>query len=80
MIPNSVEGMINYLAERGEFSLRKFHNGKWYANIEIPAPKGCTAQVSSDFDHSSSYEALRLVIERLDGLSTIVSNKNAFLS
>ena len=74
MIPNSVEGMIDYLSERGEFTLRKFTNGWWYACIEIPAPKGCTAKVASDFDHITHYEALRCVIERLDGLSTIMSS------
>jgi hypothetical protein len=73
MIPNSVEGMIDYLAERGEFFLRKFSDGKWHASIEIPAPKGCTAKVASDFTHATHYEALRCVIERLDGLRTIVS-------
>lgn len=62
MIPNSVEGMIDYLAERGEFSLRKFSNGFWHANIEIPAPKGCTAMVGSDYKHRTHYEALRTIV------------------
>ncbi len=74
MIPNSVEGMIDYLAARGEFSLRKFPDGKWHASIEIPAPKGCTAKVASDFKHATHYDALRCVIERLDGLRTIVAS------
>lgn len=76
---NSTEGMIDYLAERGEFSLRKFSDGSWHASIEIPAPKGCTAKVASDFKHRTHYEALRCVIERLDGLRTIVSNGNSLL-
>lgn len=75
MIPNSVEGMIDYLAERGEFSLRKFSDGCWHANIEIPAPKGCTAKVASDYKHRTHYDALRCVIERLDGLRTIVGSE-----
>jgi hypothetical protein len=75
MIPNSVEGMIDYLGERGKFSLLKFADGKWHAWIEIPAPKGCTAKVASDFTHATHYEALRCVIERLDGLRTIVSTQ-----
>lgn len=79
MIPNSVEGMIDYLAERGEFSLRKFDSGYWYASIKIPAPKGCTAEVSSDFKHRTHYDALRCVIERLDGLRTIVSSEHKSL-
>lgn len=79
MIPNSVEGMIDYLAERGEFSLRKFSDGMWHACIEIPAPKGCTAKVSSDFKHTTHYEALRCVIERLDGLRTIVGGDHKSL-
>ncbi len=79
MIPNSVEGMIDYLAERGEFSLRKFSDGSWHANIKIPAPKGCTAEVASDFKHKTHYEALRCVIERLDGLRTIVSSEHKSL-
>ena len=56
---NSVDGMIDYLAERGEFFLRKFSDGKWHASIEIPAPKGCTTKVSSDYNHATHYEALR---------------------
>ena len=79
MIPNSVEGMIDYLAERGEFSLRKFSDGCWHANIEIPAPKGCTAKVGSDYKHRTHYEALRCVIERLDGLRTIVASDHKSL-
>lgn len=79
MIPNSVEGMIDYLAERGEFSLRKFSDGCWHANIEIPAPKGCTAKVGSDFKHRTHYEALRCVIERLDGLKTIVADRTGYI-
>lgn len=73
MIPNSIEGMVDYLAERGEFSLRKFSDGSWHASIEIPAPKGCTAKVGSDYKHRTHYDALRCVIERLDGLRTIVT-------
>ena len=73
MIPNSVEGMIDYLAERGEFSIRKFSDGLWHASIKIPAPKGCTAEVASDYKHRTHFEALRCVIERLDGLQTIIS-------
>jgi len=73
MIPNSVEGMIDYLSERGKFSLTKFEDGLWHAWIEIPAPKGCTAKVASDFKHKTHYEALRCVIERLDGLRTVVA-------
>lgn len=73
MIPNSVEGMIDYLSERGKFSLTKFEDGLWHAWIEIPAPKGCTAKVASDFKHTTHYEALRCVIERLDGLRTVVA-------
>lgn len=73
MIPNSVEGMIDYLAERGEFTLRKYSDGCWYSSIKIPAPKGCTAEVASDFKHRTHFEALRCVIERLDGLQTIIS-------
>lgn len=76
MIPNSVEGMIDYLAERGEFSLRKFSDGRWHASIKIPAPKGCTAEVASDYNHTTNYESLRCVIERLDGLQTILSSNN----
>jgi hypothetical protein len=76
---NSVEGMIDYLAERGDFSLRKFSDGKWHTSIEIPAPKGCTAKVASDYNHPTHYEALRCVIERLDGLRTIVGNNNSLL-
>ena len=76
MIPNSVEGMIDYLAERGEFSLRKFDNGCWYSSIKIPAPKGCLAEVASDFNHKTNYEALRCVIERINGLQTILSTPN----
>ena len=79
MIPNSVEGMIDYLAERGEFSLRKFSDGCWHANIEIPAPKGCTAKVGSDYKHKTHNESLRCVIERLDGLRTIVSSEHKSL-
>lgn len=74
MIPNSTEGMIDYLAERGEFFLRKFSDGCWHAYIKIPAPKGCTAEVASDFKHRTPFEALRCVIERLDGLRTIVTS------
>lgn len=80
MIPNSVEGMIDYLADRGEFSIRKFSDGSWHANIKIPAPKGCTAEVASDFKHRTHYEALRCVIERLDGLRTIVTTNSKILS
>lgn len=79
MIPNTVEGMIDYLAERGEFCLRKFPDGYWYANVEIPAPKGCTAKVASDFKHPTHYDALRCVIERLDGLRTIVASNHKSL-
>lgn len=80
MIPNSVEGMIDYLSERGKFSLTKFEDGMWHSWIEIPAPKGCTAKVASDFNHRTCYDALRLVIERLDGLKTIVSQNYKSLS
>lgn len=76
MIPNSLEGMIDYLADRGEFSVRKFSDGCWHAWIEIPAPKGCTAKVSSDFKHMTHYEAVRCVIERLDGLRTIMTDNH----
>lgn len=76
MIPNTVENMIDYLSDRGEFSLRKFENGSWYASIKIPAPKGCMAEVASDFKHKTNYEALRCVIERLEGLQTTISNPN----
>ena len=75
MIPNSVEGMIDYLSERGKFSLTKFNDGLWHSYIEIPAPKGCTAKVASDFTHQTHFEALRCVIERLDGLRTIVGSE-----
>lgn len=79
MIPNTVEGMIDYLAERGEFCLRKFSDGCWHASIKIPAPKGCTAEVASDFKHPTHYDALRCVIERLDGLRTIVASDHKSL-
>lgn len=79
MIPNSVEGMIDYLAERGEMSVRKFSDGKWHACVKIPAPKGITAEVKSDFEHATHYEALRCCIERLEGLRTVVSNDYKFL-
>jgi hypothetical protein len=80
MIPNTVEGMIDYLADRGEFFIRKFSDGSWHASIEIPAPKGCTAKVASDFKHPTHYDALRCVIERLDGLRTIVGTSSKILS
>jgi hypothetical protein len=76
MMPNSLEGMIDYLADRGEFSVRKFSDGCWHASIEIPAPKGCTAKVASDFKHMTHYEAVRCVIERLDGLRTIMTDNH----
>jgi hypothetical protein len=43
-------------------------DNKWHANIELPAPAGCQAKVSSDFTHDSPSQAMQQLLDRMNEL------------
>jgi hypothetical protein len=63
----------------GELSLFKLSGG-WRASIELPAPAGCQAKVSSDIDCPTPSAAVDQMIERLANLRRTVGAKDLRLA
>lgn len=61
------------LSEVGRPRLSKRESGGWHAGVEFPAPRGVSAQVTSEFNHETPEDALRTVIDRLGGLREMIS-------
>ena len=68
--------LLSELASVGAVVLRKMSDGKWHAGVKFPAPKGITADVDSDYKHSTPIEALQCVYDRLGGLRSMVNIKS----
>lgn len=67
---NTIE-MLDALAEIGCPRLSKMGDGTWCASIELPAPKGVTSTVRSDFDHPTHESALTQLMARLGAVEAV---------
>ena len=65
--------LLMELAQIGAPTLRQMGTGGWHADVKFPAPKGCTAEVCSDFKHRTPVEALQCCRDRLGGLRNMIS-------
>lgn len=71
--------LLSRLSEIGRPRVGRTDDGKWYAVVVFPSPEGITAEVKSNFNHSSPDEALQQVIDRLGGLRSMVNVRTAEL-
>jgi hypothetical protein len=67
-----LEETLNRLADLGEMSMFRHKDGLWSAHLELPAPDGVTAKISSDYKHRTLLSALQQVEERLNGMRKVV--------
>lgn len=73
MIPKTTEELMDCLSEMGSLSLSRMDDGRWWARLKFPTPKGITAQAESEFQ-PSYYEALRELAERVFDMQTILAD------
>ena len=64
--------MLDFLAQIGAPSVRRFDDGSWSAKVAFPAPKGVTTEVSSDFNHPTHESALTEVIARASATQVLI--------
>jgi len=65
--------LLAELTAIGRPRLSRMNSGLWHCSIQFPAPEGVTAEVCSEFNHSSPDEALQCCIDRLGGLRDMLS-------
>jgi hypothetical protein len=70
---SDLEAMLRSTEDLGEISLFKLSGG-WRASIDLPAPAGCQAKVSSDFDCGTPTEAVEQMLGRLGSLRRTVGS------
>lgn len=70
---SELENMLMSLARVGRPTLRQLESECWQCRLEFPAPEGVQAEVNSDFDHANPVEAMKKVLERLEGLRKITA-------
>jgi hypothetical protein len=59
------DDMLDLLAKVGAPRVSRRDDGTWYAVLKLPVPEGCTAEINSDFGHSTHRDALDCVVQRL---------------
>ena len=68
-----LEEMLRATEALGEVSLFKLSGG-WRASIDLPAPAGCQAKVSSDFDMPTPSDAVNQMLDRLNAMRRAVGS------
>jgi hypothetical protein len=67
-----LEETLNRLADLGQMSMFRHKDGLWSADLQLPAPDGVTAKISSGFGHKTLLSALKQVDERLNGMRKVI--------
>ena len=73
----TTDEMLDRLALVGRPSVRRMKDGTWYANLEVPAPEGCTVEISSDFKHPTHRSALVQLCARLGATRSVLTAEPA---
>lgn len=64
------------LSRLGQFELKRWADGRWYARVSFPAPEGVTAAVATDMiggkKHRDPVSALLEVEQRIANLKTVL--------